>query len=116
MSRADRVGELLRDEISGILRKKINDPRIGFVSITRVDVTDDLKHARVYVSIFEDEEKKKTTMKGLESAKRFIMNMIAPSLDLKFLPEITFKQDNSIENASRVFEIMHRIKEKGREK
>jgi ribosome-binding factor A len=103
------VAELLKKDISDILRKKIADPRIGFTSITQVEVTDDLRVAKVYVSIYETEEKKRATMKGLNSAAGYIRSLIAPNLDLKFIPEIIFKLDNSIEKASRVFEIMHKI-------
>ncbi len=109
MSRAERVAELLKREISDILRKKISDPRIGFVSITKVDVTDDLRHARVHVSVFEDEAKKAAALKGLESATSFIRGLIAPNLELRFVPEITFRLDNSIEKASRVFAIMNSL-------
>jgi ribosome-binding factor A len=118
MTRAERVAKLLTREISDILRKKINDPRIGFTSITHVDVADDLKHAKIHVSVYEDEEKKKSTMQGLNSAKGFIRSLIAPHLDLKFAPEITFKLDISIEHASKVFEIMHRLEgeKKGKKK
>jgi ribosome-binding factor A len=110
MSRAERVGELLKKEISDILQKKISDPRIGFVSITKVDVTDDLRHAQVHVSVFEDEEKKDAALQGLRSATGFIRSLVAPHLDLRFVPEIAFKLDNSIEKANRVFAIMHSLK------
>ena len=118
MTRAERVAELLKREISDILKKKINDPRIGFTSITHVDVTNDLKYAKIYVSVYENEERKKSTIQGLNSAKGFIRGLIAPHLDLKFVPEIAFKLDTSIERASKVFEIMHRLEreKKGKKK
>ncbi len=117
MTRAERIAELVRQEISDVLKKKINDPRIGFTSITHVDVTDDLKHASIYVSVYGNQEKKDSTMAGLSSAKGFIRSAIAPRFDLKFFPELAFKLDNSIEHASKVFAIIDKLhNEKVREK
>jgi len=109
MTRAERVAELIKSEISQLLRVKINDPRIGFTSITRVDVTDDLRNAKVYFSVYENEERKESTMVGLLSAKKYIRAAIAPHLELKFMPELDFKLDNSIERASNVYEIMNKL-------
>jgi len=111
MTRADRVGEIIKREIDDIIRKKINDPRIGFISITRVEITDDLKFANVYVSVYADDEKKKLTMDGLNSARGFIRGLLGPHLDLKFVPDINFKLDNSIEKANRIFGIINRLKD-----
>jgi len=109
MSRPERVGELIRDEVSLILRKKINDPRIGFASITHVDVTDDIKNAKIFVSIYGNDEEKNEAMRGLESAKAFIKSLLAQNLQFRSVPDISFKLDSSIEKASRVFEIMHSL-------
>jgi len=109
MTRAERVAELIRTEISDVLNKKINDPRIGFTSITHVDVTGDLKHALVYVSVYGEKEKKDATMDGLNSAKGYIRSSIAPRFDLKFFPDLVFKLDNSIEKASKVFGIINKL-------
>ena len=110
MARAERVAELIRTEISDILNKKINDPRIGFTSITHVDVTDDLKHAQVFVSVYGEKEQKEATMDGLNSAKGFIRSSIAPHFDLKFFPVLSFKLDDSIEKASKVFKIINDLR------
>jgi len=109
MSRLERTAELIRDEVSLILRKKINDPRIGFASLTRVSCTDDLKHANIFVSVYGSEQDKNDTMSGLESAKGFIRSLLAAAIDFRSVPEIHFTLDESIERASRVFEIMHRV-------
>jgi ribosome-binding factor A len=111
MSRQERIGELIRDEVSLILRKKINDPRVGFASITRVDVTDDIKHAKIFVSVYGSDEEKRATMEGLQSAKGFIRALLASALDVRAVPEISFNLDSSIEKASRVFEIMRALEQ-----
>lgn len=111
MGRAERVAEIIKKEISEILRKDISDPRIGFISITHVDIADDLKNAIIHVSVFESEEKKQNTMDGLNSAKRYIRSLLAPRLDIKTMPDISFKLDNSIERAGRVFEIMQKLEQ-----
>ena len=110
MSRADRVAELIRTEISDILKKEVSDPRIGFVSITEVEIGADLQLAKVYVSILGDEKQKKDTMKGLLSATKHIRYKLGPRLDLKTVPEIIFKLDDSIEKGSRIFEIINHLK------
>lgn len=108
-TRQERVGELIRQEISDILRKKVSDPRIGFVSITGVDVAPDFKNASVYVSILGDEKKQKAAMAGLFSATGYIQGELGKRLELRLTPAIQFIQDSSLERGSRVLEIMHRI-------
>ncbi|MBU0672146.1 MAG: 30S ribosome-binding factor RbfA, partial [Candidatus Margulisbacteria bacterium] len=81
MSRVDRVAELIREEISRIIREDVSDPRIGFVSITQVEVTPDLENANVRVSILANEEKKQESMQGLYSATSFIRGKLGRLLD-----------------------------------
>ncbi|MBI5187566.1 MAG: 30S ribosome-binding factor RbfA [Nitrospirae bacterium] len=109
--RSQRVGDLLREEIADIIIYRLKDPRIGFVTVTGVDVTDDLKIARVYVSILKDEEKE-TTLEILNSAKSFIRSELSKKVRMKFIPSIEFRLDTSIEYGSRIEKLLKEIKEK----
>lgn len=109
--RSQRVGDLLREEIADIIIYRLKDPRIGFVTVTGVDVTDDLKIAKVYVSILKDEEKE-TTLEILNSAKSFIRSELSKRVRMKFIPSIEFRLDTSIEYGSRIEKLLKEIKEK----
>jgi len=115
MSRADRVAELIKREISDIITRKLNDPRVGFTSVTKVDIGDDLQYAKIYVSVYGSEEEKKNTFAGLSSATRFIRGELGHRMDLRDTPDIGFKLDDSIERGSRIFELINKIhKEEGK--
>jgi ribosome-binding factor A len=99
--RSQRVSDLLRKEIADIIMYKLKDPRIGFITVTGVDVTDDIKIARIYVSILKDEERK-TTIAILNSAKSFIRSELSKRLRMKFIPSIEFRLDTSIEYGNKI--------------
>jgi len=109
--RSQRVGYLLREEIADIIIYKLKDPRIGFVTVTGVDVTDDIKIAVVYISILKEEEKK-TTLDILNSAKSFIRSELSKRLRMKFIPSIEFRLDSSIEYGSRIETLLNEIRKK----
>src|SRR3989338_6606294 len=100
--RAQRVGAEIQIEISDILRTRIHDPRIGFVSLTHVDVTDDLSIAKVFVSILGDTLAHQLTMRGLEAASPYIRHEIGKRMELRYVPEIRFIEDTSLERGSQV--------------
>jgi ribosome-binding factor A len=106
--RINRVEEACREEFSEIIQREIKDPRIGFVTITRVKVTPDLRHAQVYVSIMGSEDEVKQTLAGLESAKGYMRSHLGKHLRLKFLPEIEFVHEHVTDEALRLSEIMKR--------
>lgn len=108
--RSQRVSDLLREEIADIISCKLKDPRIGFTTVMGVDLTDDLKIARVYVSILKHEERK-TTIEVLNSAKSFIRSELSKRLKLKFIPSIEFRLDTSIEYGNRIEKLLNDIKE-----
>ena len=109
MTRAKRLAELIKKEISRIIREEVSDPRIGFVSITQVDASPDLKSAKIYVSIFGGDKDKKEAMFGLFSATGYIRNKLARLLSLRSAPEIRFIKDESIERGSRVLSIISKL-------
>jgi ribosome-binding factor A len=109
MGRADRVAELIKQEVSDIISRKLNDPRIGFTSVTAVDIGEDLQNASIYVSVFGSDEQKQNTMNALSSATRFVRGELGHRLQLRDVPEIHFKLDESIEKGARVFEIINKL-------
>lgn len=109
-NRSERVAEEIRKEIATMLFGEIHDPRIGFVTITRVIVTKDLRQAKVYFSMMGSEEDKKKTLEGLQSASGYVRREIGKRLKLRYFPEITFKFDDSLEYASRIEGIIKEIK------
>jgi ribosome-binding factor A len=110
--RSQRVSDLLREEIADIIIYRLKDPRIGFITVTGVDVTDDIKIARVYVSVFHDEERK-ITLEILNAAKSFIRSELSKRLRMKFIPSIEFKLDTSIEYGNRIEKLLKESQEKG---
>jgi len=107
--RLARLEEAFKEEISDIAQKGLKDPRIGFVTVTSVDISPDLRHAKVYLSILGKEPERKATFEGLESAKGFIRQELGKRVRLKFIPEITFKIDTSIDEGFRISKIINRI-------
>ena len=102
MTRIERVAELIKEEVSRIIREDVNDPRIGFVTITDAEVTPDLRLAKVYYTVYGDEDKRADTQKGLDSAKPFIRRELASAMSTKVTPQIRFIFDESIERGSRI--------------
>lgn len=111
--RADRIGEQLRHEIADILLRKIKDPRLSGISITAVDVTDDLRNAKVFISTYGAASGNEDILKGLKSAAGFIRGEIMHRLQIKRIPELMFKVDTSIERGVRIMEILEDLKKKG---
>jgi ribosome-binding factor A len=110
MSRQQRVAEALRKEISSIIHDEIKDPRLGFVTITRAEVTPDLRQVKVFFSVLGKEEEHKKTKEALDSALGFIRKLIASRIRLRFTPEIIFKEDRSIEYSIRIEEVLQEIR------
>lgn len=103
MDRTDRIAEEIKKEVSRLIRENIKDPRLPeFVSVTAVKVSKDLRHAKIYVSIYGDEEKKNAAMAALTSAAGFIRREIGQSISLRYTPEIQFKLDESIEHGMHI--------------
>ncbi len=100
--RARRVEEAIREEVAALVQRELRDPRIGFVSVTRVEVSDDLRHARIHVSVLGGEGDLERTLAGLESARGLVKAQVARRLGLRAAPEIVFAADRSLAHAERV--------------
>ncbi len=116
MTRADRVAELIKQEVSDIISRKLNDPRIGFASITSVDLGADLKNARIYVSVYGEQKQKNDTMAALLSATKFIRRELGQRMQMRDVPDLIFKPDDSIERGAKVFEILNRLEQEKKSK
>ncbi|KKI92611.1 ribosome-binding factor A [Bacillus sp. SA1-12] len=113
--RANRVGEQMKKELGDIIGRKIKDPRIGFVTVTDVNVSGDLQIAKVYISVLGDEEQRQNTLKGLAKAKGFIRSEIGQRIRLRKTPEIQFEFDESIDYGNRIETLIHELNVQNKE-
>lgn len=105
-SRAERVGDLLKEELSELLLREIKDPRIGFLTITGIRVSADLRHARVYIITHETGEGQRRTLEGLESARGYLRGALGRRLHLRYIPDLSFSVDETMEEGFRIQEIL----------
>ena len=109
--RQERLGELIATELSDLLRTRVKDPRVGFASITRVEVSGDLRHAKIHVSVMGSPQERAETMRGLKSATGFLRHELATRIVLRYMPEIVFKLDTSIEEGTRILELIKQVEQ-----
>ncbi|MCK9571711.1 MAG: 30S ribosome-binding factor RbfA [Candidatus Omnitrophica bacterium] len=112
MSRQDRIAEAIRQEVSLIIHDKLKDPRLGFVTIIRVEITNDLRLAKVFYSVLGKEEDHKKTKQALDSALGYLRSLVAKRLNLRLATELLFMEDRSTEFSVRIEEVLREIKEK----
>jgi ribosome-binding factor A len=104
--RMRRINEVLREVVGMAVAGELNDPRIGFVTVTSVETSPDLRAAKVFVSVLGDEEEREATLEGLRSSHGVIQSRIAAETRMKRTPTLTFHYDDTIEKASRVSELL----------
>ena len=107
--RSEKVADLIQKEISQMLLKSVKDPRIGFVTITRVTVSEDCRFAKVYFSVVGTLAERENSMKGLDSAKGYVRKELGRRIRLRYTPEILFQFDPSIEYAIHMEELIQSI-------
>ena len=107
--RIEKVQELVKQEISQILLYELKDPRIGFITVTKVEMTGDLREAKIFVSIMGNDDAIKNTFEGLKSSLGFIRLDIGKRIRLRFTPEISFEPDRSLMYSSHIQEILMRL-------
>lgn len=107
--RTTRVAEQMKKEVASIVEKDLKDPRIGFITITNVELSNDLRHAKIFFSSLGNEEEQKRSLAGLDNAKGFIRKEIASRIQLRYAPEILFRIDNSIEHGVKIAQILSEI-------
>jgi ribosome-binding factor A len=111
--RVSRVAELIKREVSQMLLHGIKDDRVGsgMVSVTDVDVSGDLQHAKIYVSIYGTQEAQAQTMAGLKSATRYVRSELGARMRLRRTPEVVFVEDHSIERGSKVLSLLNQLQQ-----
>jgi ribosome-binding factor A len=109
--RPERVGELIRKVVGAFLTGDVRDPRIGFVTVTGVEVSPDLTHANVRVSVMGTDEEKAKSLEGLGSAARYLRAQLSRELTLRTSPELHFHLDRGIEHAQRIDRVLKELKE-----
>jgi ribosome-binding factor A len=105
-SRMRRVNEVIRQVLGDVIAKDLKDPRIGFVTVTDVDTSPDLRTARVYVSVLGDEADREKALAGLQSSHGFLQGRIAAELRMKRTPTLTFHYDESVDRAVRISRLL----------
>ena len=110
MRRIERVNNLIREEISELLRSQVKDPRLGsFVAITEVAISPDLRHAKIFVSHIGSQDERQSTLAALASASSFFRNQLARNLRLRRIPELSFCWDDSIERGAHLLKLIDDI-------
>ena len=108
--RPERVAELIRQSVAAFLTSDVRDPRIGFVTVTGVEVSADLSHATISVSVMAPEEEKARSLEGLASAARYLRTELSRQLRLRTSPELHFRLDRGIEHAQRIDRMLKELK------
>lgn len=111
--RADRVNALLQRELGTLISEELSDPRIAFSTVTAVEVTDDLRSAKVHVSVLGGDEQIASTLKALEEAKGYLRHELGSRTDLRFVPELTFLNDRTAEQSARITALLREARERG---
>ena len=114
--RRQQVGDLLRDHISEIIQREMRDPRLGFVSITRVEVSPDVRMARVFVSVYGSEDEQRNALVALTRATGFVRRQLGDRIEMRFTPEISFRLDRSMQHAETVARLLNDIDREERDR
>jgi ribosome-binding factor A len=107
--RIRRVDEAVRAVLGDAISKDLQDPRVGFVTVTQVKTSPDLRHARVYVSVLGDDQARAETLDGLRSAHGYLQSRVAAELRLKHTPTLTFQYDDSVDRGMRISELIETL-------
>jgi len=107
--REDQLSGAITRELSDLMRTRMKDPRIGFASITGVELSHDLRYAKVFVSVMGSPEEQRETMRGLDSANGFLRRELAQRLTIRHVPEISFRLDESIARGARVLDLLKQV-------
>ena len=105
--RSDKVQELLLQEISALIQRGLKDPRIGFATVTEVDLSNNLKHAKVYISVLGTECEQQDTIEGLTNASGFIRGSLGKDLNLRYIPVLEFILDETADHVSKINKIIN---------
>lgn len=107
--RVEKIQELIKEQVSAIIMREVKDPRIGFVTVTEVDVSSDLKNAKIYISLLGSAKQMQDSWEGLNSSVGFIRRELAHRIRMKFIPDIKFYVDTSLEYSAHIQELLTKI-------
>ena len=107
--RQDQLGVVIGQELIDLIRTRMNDPRVGFASVTDVELTSDLRHAKVFVSVMGTEEEQKQSLQSLNRATGFLRHELAQRLTIRHTPELSFKLDQSIARGVHLVDLMNKV-------
>jgi len=114
--RSNQVAEEVRKIISRILLEELSDPRLGFLTVTRIELTDDLRFARVFYSVLGSEEQRQATEEALAEHASYIKHLVVERINMKFAMDLKFESDRSIEHSFHIDEILKKIKDREEKK
>lgn len=104
--RIERLAESVKQEVSKVILYELKDPRISFITVTKVEIAPDLKNAKVYISILGDDSTQRKTMRGLEHARGFIQGKVGAHLQIRYTPHLTFCLDESIKKSQHISKLI----------
>ena len=107
--RTERLSEEIREEVALLIASELKDPRIGFVTVTRVEVTPDLRTARIYVGVLGTDKQRTTSLAGLKQGAGFLRRALGRTLRLRYTPELLFQYDEGLEASDRVAKLLAEI-------
>jgi ribosome-binding factor A len=107
--RTHRVGELIKEELSEMILRELKDPRIGFVTITGVDVTPDLRHADVFISVLGSKKEREASLAALQNSAGFLRKELSSRIEMKYFPDLKFRIDPSIEEGMKIDKIIRKL-------
>jgi len=108
--RTDRLNEVFKREISKLLEREVNDPRLGnIISLTRVETSHDLRNAKVYVSVLGEESSKLEVIEGFNTASNYLRRKLSASIRLRIIPHLSFYYDDSIEQGAKVLKVLDQV-------
>ncbi len=114
--RIERINSVIQQEVSQLLRDQVNDPRLNsLISITRVETSADLRHTKIFISSFGEHVDKKDILKGFNAASGFLRTQLASRLQLRYMPDLSFQFDDSIERAAEVLRLIDKVSEEDTE-
>jgi ribosome-binding factor A len=110
--RTDRVNSLIRDELQQLIQQEVKDPRVGFATVTAVETSQDLRHAKVYVSVMAADEEAQTAVRALQDARAYFRHELASRIQMHHVPELDFARDATLEHAMRIEKLLKEAKER----
>lgn len=107
--RPERIAEAIKKEVADLIRNEIKDPRVGFVTITGVEVTRDLSYGKIFVSVLGPEEQRKESLAALQKAAGYLRSEVGRRIKVRHAPELIFKLDTSLDHGTRIMELLHEV-------